>query len=148
MTFIDELMRTADEPEKIRALHALIVGRHGWDLFSEIERVKIALTSVPSEVITFNARAIHIEETLTRPDFEAIIDHLMQKIGRALEEIEKRAGVHSTDIDAVLRVGGSAQLPAVIRLLAGRYGTSALAEVESFTGVAAGLGFSPNPLEE
>jgi hypothetical chaperone protein len=49
------------------------------------------------------------------------------------------AGLRATDVDVVLRTGGSSRIPLFQRLLAAKFGESRLREIDAFTSVAAGL---------
>jgi hypothetical chaperone protein len=147
MNFIEELIHTSDQPDRIRALQRLILGRHGWDLFQEIERAKISLSTEVEELIRFIERQIDIAEPLTRADFEGMSVDLLGKIDGALAEIERRARLTGADVDIVVLVGGSSRVPSVRRLLARRFPGAQIAELNAFTGVAAGLGLSEVALE-
>jgi hypothetical chaperone protein len=147
MSFLEDLIHTSDQPDRIRALQRLILGRHGWDLFQEIERAKISLSSVQEELIRFVERPIDIAEPLTRTELEAMSQELLAKIDGALAEVERRAGITSADTDIVVLVGGSSKIPVVRRLLEQRFSSADIAELNAFTGVAAGLGLSAATLE-
>ena len=148
MSFLDDLVHTSDQPDRIRALQRLILGRHGWDLFQEIERAKISLSTAIEELIRFAEPQIDIAEPLTRTELEGMSQDLLAKITDALGEVERRAGLTPADVDIVVLVGGSSKIPAVRRLLEARFSSADIAELKAFTGVAAGLGLSEATLEE
>lgn len=148
MNFLEELTHTSDQPDRIHALQRLILGRHGWDLFQEIERAKISLSTAVQERIRFVERHIDIAQPLPRSELDEMSADLLGKIDGALTEIERRAGTAAGDVDIVVLVGGSSKIPAVRRMLEQRFSRAAFAELNAFTGVAAGLGLSEATLEE
>lgn len=144
MTFLQGLDHETDRASQrqARALVALVRGNHGWPLFREIERAKIALSAREKTVVSFFEEAIAVNEPITRPQFEGLIGARVRQADRCMDEALTAAGVRPDQIDAVLRTGGSSSIPRFQRLLTEKFGAEKLQFQDAFTSVATGLALS------
>ncbi len=144
MSFLQSLDHGTDRASQrqARALVALVRGNHGWPLFREIERAKIALSSRDRTVLSFFEEAIALNEPITRPQFEGLINARVRQAERCLDEALNAAGIAPGQIDAVLRTGGSSSIPRFQRLLNEKFGPEKLQFQDAFTSVATGLALS------
>ena len=60
---------------------------------------------------------IHLDESLTRANFEQMTKDLLDRTKKPFENVIKDAGVSLSDIDHVVLVGGSTRMPAVAELV-------------------------------
>ncbi len=60
---------------------------------------------------------IHLDETLTRAQFEQMTKDLLERCVQPFENVIKDAGIKVADIDHVVLVGGSTRMPAVSELV-------------------------------
>ena len=60
---------------------------------------------------------IHLDETLTRAQFEQMTKDLLDRTKKPFENVIKDAGISVSDIDHVVLVGGSTRMPAVSDLV-------------------------------
>ena len=60
---------------------------------------------------------IHLDETLTRAQFEQMTKDLLDRTKQPFENVIKDAGIKVSDIDHVVLVGGSTRMPAVSELV-------------------------------
>ena len=60
---------------------------------------------------------IHVDETITRAQFEQMTKDLLERLKKPFENVIKDAGVKISDIDHVVLVGGSTRMPAVVELV-------------------------------
>jgi molecular chaperone DnaK len=60
---------------------------------------------------------IHLDETLTRAQFEQMTKDLLDRCKQPFENVIKDAGIKVSDIDHVVLVGGSTRMPAVSALV-------------------------------
>src|SRR5699024_8222508 len=60
---------------------------------------------------------IHLDETLSRANFEKMTNDLLDRTKQPFENVIKDAGVSLADIDHVVLVGGSTRMPAVSDLV-------------------------------
>lgn len=131
---------TSNAPETIEALQELIASNSAFFLFREIERAKSALSSSERTRLQFDAGLIHIDEPLSRLEFEKIIAGDLDEVRSTMERALRDAEVRRDQVDAVFLTGGSAQIPAVQRLFADELGPEKLRSQDFLTSVALGLG--------
>jgi molecular chaperone DnaK (HSP70) len=114
-------------------------------MFDEVERAKIALSSAYFDVIRLTGddgnygNCIDVWQPITRAQFEALIAAETRRIESCLLETLERSGLAPDEIDAVVRTGGSAQIPRFIGMLGRVFGPEKVVLTEIFSGVAAGL---------
>jgi molecular chaperone DnaK len=87
------------------------------------EKAKIELsstqqTSINLPFITASEQGpLHLDETLTRSEFERMTEDLLEKTRGPFEQAIKDAGISVSEIDHVILVGGSTRMPAVRKLV-------------------------------
>jgi len=87
------------------------------------EKAKIELSSSQSTAINLpyitasDAGPLHLDETLTRADFQKMTADLIDRTKAPFNQVIKDAGVKVADIDHVVLVGGSTRMPAVTELV-------------------------------
>ncbi|MFH5803843.1 molecular chaperone DnaK [Alienimonas sp. DA493] len=92
------------------------------------EKAKKELSSASSTdinlpFITADASgAKHLQQTITRADFERLIDPLIDRLKGPVQNALKDAGLSKSDIDEVVLVGGSTRVPAVQALVKDLFG--------------------------
>ena len=59
----------------------------------------------------------HIEVSITREEFEKSIKHYLDKISKIIDGIWASSNLNPSDIDRVIRVGGSSHIPCIKNLL-------------------------------
>ena len=102
------------------------------------EKAKIELSSQTSSEINLpyitavGGVPKHLVKTLTRAKFEQLCDSLIQATVEPCRKALRDAGLHTSDIDEVLLVGGSTRIPAVQQI------------VEKFFGKAPSKGVNPD----
>lgn len=127
------------QPDRIRALRALIQRNLAYPLGREVEAAKKRLSAAERTEIAFEAHEICVHEALERQEFAHIIEHMLEEMLQTILEAEKTAGVRPGDIDLVLTTGGTSLIPAVRKMLEDRYGAARLHQRDTFTSVATGL---------
>ena len=87
------------------------------------EKAKIELSSANQTAInlpylTASAEGpMHLDETLTRAQFEQLTADLLERTRKPFEAVIKDAGINVSAIDQVVLVGGSTRMPAVSELV-------------------------------
>ena len=95
------------------------------------EKAKIELSSstqssINLPYITASAEGpLHLEETLTRAQFEQMTADLLERTKAPVQAVIKDAGISLSDIDQVVLVGGSTRMPAVADLVKAETGKDA-----------------------
>lgn len=121
---------------KFERLREVIKHNMSYLLFACIKNLKAELSS--STAARLDIPEIDVDITLQRSEFEQLIEEPLQRIATVLDETVARAGLQMSDIDIVLRTGGSSLIPAVKQLLDERF-PGRVVEHDPFTSVAAGL---------
>jgi molecular chaperone DnaK len=60
---------------------------------------------------------IHLDETLTRAQFEQLTADLLERVKGPFRQVIKDAGINVSQIDHVVLVGGSTRMPAVVEVV-------------------------------
>lgn len=111
----------------------------------EAEEAKIRLSSVPFTTMNLEYIAqdgkgnpLHIHREVTRPQFEELIEDMLQRTITSIDQALGDANLKATDINRVLLVGGSTRIPAVWDLVARRLHQDPHIEVDPDAAVALG----------
>jgi hypothetical chaperone protein len=136
---IAEVTRTAEHPERLRHLTALIEDGLGYALYQAVSTAKAALSTAESTELRFAHRDFAIAQTITRAEFETWIADDLKRLGASVDQALVAAGVSHAAVDQVFLTGGSAFVPAVRRLFADRFGAAKLSGGGEFVSVAEGL---------
>ena len=89
-----------------------------------------------------------VREFITRTEFERIIQTDIMAIEAELERTLAASGLAAAEIDAVIRTGGSAQIPAFYEMLGHHFGADKVRTVDTFSSVTAGLGVYAYQIEQ
>ena len=136
-TPLHQRIQDGDEAStKFQRLYDLIKNNHSYLVFQLLKDLKAELSH--SESARLDIPELDIELTLTRAQFETMISSLMAKFEQAIDDTLTRAAIQSSDIELVIRTGGSSLIPAVKRVLEERF-PGKVVEHDPFTSVAAGL---------
>lgn len=131
--------RRGNDPDAIQRLENLVNKNLGFSLFQEIERAKIKLSREATAWINMEKEGVSLKDLITRPQFERLITHEVEQVDAALEETLRMSGLRADQIQAVLRTGGSSEIPAFIRLLGDKFGYDRLRELSPFETIVGGL---------
>ena len=131
--------RRGTMPLAIERLQALVNNNLGFHLFQTIERAKIELSSQAVAPIKIDREGLKLADMVNRPQFERLIQPELERVNAALDEDLKRSGLPAEKISAVLRTGGSAEIPAYIRLLNQVFDPNALRPLNPFETIVGGL---------
>lgn len=118
-----------------RVLAQRFMEKTGYDILNSpykqsfmlaVERAKIDLSTetiaVARKAELVPERHLSLEEEIDRATLEKIIMPLVVKSGTAIDEAMKLRGLHYSDIDKVLLVGGTSKIPLVQRFVSERLG--------------------------
>jgi molecular chaperone DnaK len=87
------------------------------------EKAKIELSSASETTINLpyitlgESGPLHLDEKLTRADFQRMTADLLERCRRPFQQVLKDAGIEIAKIDHVILVGGSTRMPAVADLV-------------------------------
>jgi hypothetical chaperone protein len=138
---------TAQNPRKIQALINLVTSSYGLKLFDLAEAAKQELSSRQLTYLKVQEPDFPVYDTLSRADFERLIRRDVRAIAARLDEVIQQAGLSHHRIDAVIRTGGSSQIPAFIDMLNERFGADKVHDIDIFSSVTSGLGIIAHEIE-
>ncbi|PCI79941.1 MAG: hypothetical protein COB20_03870 [SAR86 cluster bacterium] len=121
---------------KFQRLYDMIKSNYSYLVFQCIKELKAELSEADSAKL--DIPELDIEFELSREQFELMIGDLLDKFSQSISDLLQRVELESSDIDLVIRTGGSSLIPAVKRILEARFPGKVI-EHDPFTSVAAGL---------
>jgi hypothetical chaperone protein len=136
---IADVARTAQHPDRLHHLIALIEDGLGYALYQAVSGAKAALSAAEKTTLTFHHKDFTVDRTLTRVEFEAWIAPDLARLGATIDQALRDAGLPAAAVDKVFLTGGTAFVPAVRRLFADRFGEDRLVGGGEFVSVAEGL---------
>ena len=139
LKMMDDFQRAGVSPRAISALRTLVTRNLGFTLFREIEYAKKRLSDKHITTLDFAYEDIAIHETITRRDFEKLIVAEIEKAEAGVRHTLAAAALEPSQIDVVLRTGGTSAVPAFTALLERIFGEEKLAEMDLLTSVVGGL---------
>jgi len=131
--------KSAVDPDKIKALIHLVDNNLGYRLYRAVEVAKVGLSYADRSELVFADGPIDIRAAVTRSDFEGWISTELLALGGCVDALMVESHVRPDDIDTVFLTGGTAQVPAVRRLFADRFGEDKLRTGDFLTSIASGL---------
>ena len=145
---IETILQTSRNPGEIQALLSLVNGNYGLRMFDEVEKTKRTLSEKIGAMIRLQGDDFNVFELVTRSDFEEIIRREILAIEQHLDSTIAASGLRPEQIDAVIRTGGSAEIPVFQRMLGRKLGADKLRHIDTFSSVTAGLGIVAHHLEQ
>lgn len=136
---LERLHRLSTQPQTIGGLIHVIENNQGFHLHKAVEQLKIALSSEPEGVFTYEDGPVNIEARVQRSEFEVWIEEHVESIAGALDRTLADAGVAAQDVDRVFMTGGTAFVPAVRRQFERRFGAGKLTGGDEMLSIASGL---------
>ncbi|MCZ7669105.1 MAG: Hsp70 family protein [Chloroflexi bacterium] len=98
--------------------------------------------------VLLDGPGFHVRDFVTRTEFEQIIRPEIHAIEAHLRETVVASGLEPGQIDAVIRTGGSSQIPVFHEMLAAHFGADKVRAIDTFSSVTAGLGVIAHGIEQ
>jgi hypothetical chaperone protein len=137
--FLQLAQINGSHPARVRALESLLINNYAVRLYDEVEQAKIDLSTARFALIRLAEEDVDVWQPLTRSQFESLIADETHRIEACLLDTLARSGLETGEIDAVVRTGGSAQIPCFIDMLGRIFGPGKVVLSDVFSGVTAGL---------
>jgi len=128
----------ADARKHARLLR-LIERRDGHRLALDVEAAKIALSQSNAYGLSLGRFEPDLVCTLSREDFAAAGAQLVARIGDAVDELLRSAGVPSARVESIYLTGGGSSMPALRDCIAARLPEAAIAVGDTFGSIGSGL---------
>ena len=136
---LPELIAEALEKDKLRGLLTFLEQNLTYDLYQVLDEAKIALSSAELATAQFAVPPyVAFTEHVSRRDFETLIGPRVFEARELVLRALDLAACRPSDIDHVIRVGGSSQVPAFVQMLEGLF-PGRLSAGNLFDGIARGL---------
>ncbi len=136
---LEKAIHAGTAPVQIKALQGLIYNDLAFTFYNRVEAGKIALSSDGATIISLEDKDIALWELYTRHQFETDIQHYLVDVEKVLLDTIARSGLEPGEIDAVVKTGGSSNIPLFTNMLARIFGREKVRESNAFTSVVAGL---------
>ena len=129
-----------EAPARLKALETLIFNDLAFSFYNAVEAAKIALSAQGAATIRMDEKDLQIWELYTRHQFEKDISGYRDKIEQVVFETVDASGLDLGQIDAVVKTGGSSNIPAFSEMLGQIFGAEKVKSSNAFSSVTAGLG--------
>jgi hypothetical chaperone protein len=136
---IAEVARTAQHPDRLHSLMALIEDGLGYALYQAVSTAKAELSRGDATTLRFAHKGFAIERAVARTEFESWIAPDLARLGATVDQVLAEAALRPEAIDRVFLTGGTAFVPSVRRLFESRFGSEKLEGGGEFVSVAEGL---------
>ncbi|MCP4424631.1 MAG: Hsp70 family protein, partial [Chloroflexi bacterium] len=145
---LTEIAQSAQKRYQIEALMSLVSGNYGLKMFDMVERAKRALSEKRGAELYLEGSGFKVRDFVTRTEFERMIGAEIRAIEQHLDGVMAESGLEPGQIDAVIRTGGSSQIPAFHEMLVRKFGAEKTLAVNTFSSVTAGLGIIAHGIEQ
>jgi hypothetical chaperone protein len=136
---LEQLRRSATDPDAIARMIAVIEQELGYKLYDAVGRLKRALSQEDQAHFHFAGAGLEIEADVTRAEFDLWIADDLARIDQTVDRALVDAGTGAEAIDRVFLTGGTSLTPAIRALFARRFGEEKLASGGELTSIAHGL---------
>jgi hypothetical chaperone protein len=136
---LDDLVRDAAEPAKLKRLRALIEERAGHWLAMRVEEAKIGLSDAPQVALDLDRLTPPEVLQVGRVTFTEAIAGLSDAIGATVQRLLVDAGVAPGQVDTVFFTGGSSGVASLRERIAASVPDARRVEGDLFGSIGAGL---------
>ena len=136
---LQRAIQAGTAPVRLKALEALIFNDLAFSFYNMVEATKIALSTQGVVVAAMKEKDLDIWELYTRNQFEKDIKEQRGQIEQVLRETIAAAGMEPGQIEAVVKTGGSSNIPVFIEMLNNLFGKEKVKSSDVFSSVTSGL---------
>jgi hypothetical chaperone protein len=136
---LDDLVRDAAEPDKLRRLQALVEDRAGHWLAMQVEEAKIGLSGAPQVALGLDRLRPPQRLEVARATFEDATTHLVDTVAATVTALLADAGVAGDAVDTIFFTGGSSGVPLLRQRIAALLPRANKVEGDLFGSIGAGL---------
>lgn len=126
-------------PVRLKALEKLIYNDLAFTFYNRVEAGKIALSKEGATVISLEDKDIALWDLYTRHQFESDIQHYLAGVEKVVMDTLAESGLEPAQIDAVVKTGGSSNIPLFTGMLERIFGKTKVKESNAFSSVVSGL---------
>jgi hypothetical chaperone protein len=136
---LEKAIQAGTAPIQLKALQGLIYNDLAFTFYNRVEAGKIALSDDGATIISLEDKDIALWELYTRHQFEMDIHHYLIDVEKILLDTIAKSGLEPGEIDAVVKTGGSSNIPLFTEMLTQIFGAEKVKQSNTFTSVVAGL---------
>lgn len=136
---LEKAIQAGIAPVQLRSLESLIFDDLAFSFYNQVETAKIALSDQGATTIQLQGENLNIWKLYTRAQFEEDIHEYQQQIEAVLLDTLAASGLKADQIDAVVKTGGSSNIPIFTTMLADIFGMDKIKQSDAFNSVTAGL---------
>ena len=136
---LQRAIQAREAPVRLKALESLIFNDLAFSFYNMVETTKITLSTQGAAIAEMKEKDLDIWELYTRLQFEKDILEQRQQIEKVLLDTLSASGLEPAQIDAVVKTGGSSNIPVFIEMLARIFGSEKVKSSDVFNSVTAGL---------
>ncbi len=144
---LSDIAQSAQRRYQIEALMSLVSGNYGLKMFDMVEQAKRTLSEKRGAELYLEGPGFKVRDFVTRTEFERMIGAEIRAIQQHLDAVLTESGLEPNQIDAVIRTGGSSQIPIFYEMLVRKFGADKVRTVDTFSSVTAGLGIMAQGIE-
>lgn len=126
-------------PVRLKALESLIFNDLAFSFYNMVEATKITLSNRGAALARMKEKDLDIWELYTRTQFEKDIQEYRDQIEQVLIDTINASGLEAGEIDAVVKTGGSSNIPVFSDMLVRIFGVEKVRESDIFNSVTGGL---------
>jgi len=136
---IETEIRRGNAPVQMQSLESLIFNDLAFSFYNKVEGAKIQLSTQGTTCIELQEKGMDIWELYTRYQFELDISNFVSQIEAVLLDTVIASGLEPEEIDAVVKTGGSSNIPIFTTMLNNIFGQERLKASNTFSSVVGGL---------
>ncbi len=136
---LERAIQAGEAPVRLKALESLIFNDLAFSFYNMVEEAKITLSSRGVAVASIKEKNLDIWELYTRSQFEHDIQEYREQIEQVLMDTLAASGMEPGQIDAVVKTGGSSNIPVFSEMLRRIFGQDKVKASDIFNSVTAGL---------
>ena len=136
---LERAIQAGEAPVRLKALEALIFNDLAFSFYNMVEATKITLSGQGAALACLKEKDLDIWELYTRSQLEKDIGEFGEQIKRVVMETLAGSGLEADQIDAVVKTGGSSNIPMFTTMLSELFGNDKVKASDSFSSVTAGL---------
>ena len=136
---LERAILAGQAPVRLKALESLIFNDLAFSFYNMVEATKISLSSGGVAIARMKEKNLDIWELYTRAQFEKDIQEHREQIQQVLMDTVSASGMEPGQIDAVVKTGGSSNIPVFSEMLGRTFGSEKVKSSDVFNSVPAGL---------
>ncbi len=136
---VERAIQAGEAPVRLKALEALIFNDLAFSFYNMVESTKITLSSQGVALASLKEKDLDIWELYTRSQLEKDIREYSEQIEQVLVRTVAASGLEVGQIDAVVKTGGSSNIPLFTGMLGRVFGSDKVKSSDLFSSVTSGL---------